>query len=110
MSVLELVREQEKLSSASEQPAEPRALALGETRSRLKSDLVERLGLSVVASMAANEDVDAARSEISIACYAILNSGEYGDITDDDRETLVRQVLDECAGSDRFSRCWTTPR
>ena len=98
MSVLELIREQERLSSASDQHAEPRNLALGETRSRLKNDLVERLGLSVVASMAANEDVDAARSEISIACHAILNAGEYTELSDDDRAVLVRQVLDEVCG------------
>ena len=94
MSVLERVREQERLTG--EDQAE--ALNLGELRDRLKKDLVERLGLSAVASLAANDDMDEARDEFSIACMAILNTAEYGDISAEVRQTLVRQVIDEVCG------------
>ncbi len=67
-------------------------------RERLKRELVEQLGLSAVAAMAANEDVDAARGEIGVACQAILNVGDYGGLDATQRDLLVRQVLDEVCG------------
>ena len=94
MSVLERVRQNEQMESASVREHESMRTA----RDRLKRDLVESLGLSAVASMATDEDTDKARSEISVACQAILNSKEYGNIDAERRELLVRQVLDEVCG------------
>ncbi|MDO4797315.1 MAG: CpaF family protein [Coriobacteriales bacterium] len=94
MSVLERVREHEDTGARA---SESRHLA-AEHRSRLKHDLVQRLGLSAVAALAANEDVAAARSEIEVACQAILNTGDYGSLDPADRELLVSQVLDEVCG------------
>ena len=73
MSVLERVRQNEQMESASVREHESMRTA----RDRLKRDLVESLGLSAVASMATDEDTGKARSEISVACQAILNSKEY---------------------------------
>lgn len=94
MSVLQRVREQECMGDA----AYTSPMPLGEVRDRLKRDLVESLGLSVVAAIASNDDVEAARSEIAIACQTILNTGEYKDLADDARQLVVRQVLDEICG------------
>ena len=94
MSVLERVREHEGTGALA---TESRHLA-AVYRNRLKHDLVERLGLSAVAALAANDDVDAARSEIEIACQAILNTGDYGSLDSDDRDLLISQVLDEVCG------------
>lgn len=95
MSVLERVREQERLAKTSPSHDE---LSLGPFRERLKRDLVGRLGLSVVATMAASDDVGAARDEIGIACQAILNTGDYEALDHDHRTALVRQVQDEICG------------
>lgn len=94
MSVLERVREQEREASVE---AAPNPL-IGDARQRLKSELVQSLGLSVVARMAASEDVESARSEIAIACEALLNAGEYEALGAEARETIIRQVLDEICG------------
>lgn len=94
MSVLERVREREQALDA-----EPTGLPVAEeVRDRLKRDLVESLGLTAVASMAASDDVESARVEIGIACQTILNTGEYGSLTEEERETVIRQVLDEICG------------
>ncbi len=93
MSVLERVREQEQ-----DVAAHDRALSLSNARERLKQELVQSLGLSVLASLATSDDVDTARTEIAIACQTILNTGEYGELGDDERATVVRQVLDEVCG------------
>ncbi len=94
MSVLERVRAHEDTGARAVEDRH----RVARYRERLKHDLVERLGLSAVAALAANDDVSSARSEIGIACQAILNTGDYGDLDQDDREVLVQQVLDEVCG------------
>ena len=93
MSLLERVREHERTTGA-EQSEEP---SLAAVRERLKRDLVGRLGLSVVASMA-EEDALAARDEIAVACESILNTGDYETLDAGDRDRLIDQVLDEICG------------
>lgn len=94
MSVLERVRERERESVAEESAT----ASLGAVRTQLKQDLVKRLGLSAVAALATNEDVESARSEIAVACQAALNVGEYGSLSFEEQETVIRQVLDEVCG------------
>ena len=65
---------------------------------RLKGDLVERLGLGVVAQFAAGSDISRARRELSVTCRAILNTAAYADVALDDRERLVRRTLDDICG------------
>ncbi len=91
MSVLERVRAQ-----GSE--VGPTGIDVGELRRRLKRDLVERLGLAAVADMVETEDIGRARSELRVACQAILNTKGYDALSSDDREKLVCQVLDEVCG------------
>lgn len=92
--MLERVRERERTSDS----PTAQAPSLASVRDRLKRDLVKSLGLSAVAAMAGSDDTKAAREEIGVACQAILNTGEYGDLTKEVRETVVRQVLDEICG------------
>lgn len=94
MSVLERVRAHEDEGA---QAAKNRHMASA-YRDRLKRDLVDRLGLSAVAALASNDDVSEARSEFRVACQAILNTGDYGDLSPEDRDVLIRQVLDEVCG------------
>lgn len=94
MTVLERVRERE----LAEKEAQQDALSLAGTREQLKRDLVHSLGLAVVARMAASEDVEAARNEIAIACESLLNANDYGSLTPEVRETVIRQALDEICG------------
>ena len=94
MSLLERVREHERATGV-EQSEEP---SLAAVREHLKRDLVGRLGLSVVASMAAEEDAMAARDEIAVACESILNTGNYETLEAGDRDRLIDQVLDEICG------------
>lgn len=94
MSVLDRVLEQERVTH----PEGAAHFELASARERLKCDLVERLGLTAVASMAANDRIDAARAEIGVACQAVLNTGDYGTLSPEDRELVIRQVLDEVCG------------
>lgn len=94
MSVLERVREQERGSKS----AAGEGFSLAETRDRLKRDLVDRLGLSAVAALASNANIDSARAEIGVACQAVLNTGGYETLSEADRAVVVRQVLDEVCG------------
>lgn len=92
MSVLERVRAQGRCEDA-EAPRLRREL-----RERLKRDLVDRLGLGVVAKMVASEDIGTARDEMEVACQAILNTQGYEELVAEERGELVRQVLDEICG------------
>lgn len=94
MSVLERVREQERALGSSEGDE----VDYAETRMRLKRDLVQMLGLSAVAHMASNDDMGAARAEIGVACEAALNTGDYGMLSHEDRQVVMRQVIDEVCG------------
>ena len=94
MSLLERVREHERATGAGQ--SEERSLAV--VRERLKRDLVGRLGLSVVASMASEGDTSAARDEIAVACESILNTGDYEALDVEGREKIIGQVLDEICG------------
>lgn len=94
MSVLERVREVERMQGA----VEPGAASLRGARERLKADLVDRLGLDAMAGMLAGEGGARARAELSVALESALNTGEYEDVALCDRASLVDQVLDEVCG------------
>ena len=94
MSVLERVREVESTRGAAEQA--PASLRL--MRERLKGALVERMGLSVIAGMLSSEDAKLVRDELAVALEAILNGRGFEGLLPDERDTLVRQVLDEVCG------------
>ncbi len=98
MSVLERIREQEQEEWQEAVQGIVGSAELGRARERLKADLVERLGLSAVASMAMNDHIDSARTEIGVACQAVLNTGDYRELSAQARELVVRQVLDEVCG------------
>ena len=97
MSLLELVREQESQVEGGTMVALHRPSDEDATE-RLKGDLVERLGLGVVAKFATGSDISRARRELSVTCRAILNTAAYADVALDDRERLVRRTLDDICG------------
>ena len=94
MSVLEMVREEEARRGA----AVPDARDLRRHRQDLKSALVERLGLATIASMLSADDVTQARSALSVTCNAIINTGGYEGLSQEEVASLVRQVTDEICG------------
>lgn len=77
--------------------AEPHASRV-ELRSRLKRGLVERVGLTEVASLVSEGDVRRAREELGVALRAQVNSEGFEDVAEQEREELVREVLDEVVG------------
>lgn len=93
MSVLERVREAE--ARAAERPTVSEDLR--RARERLKGDLVKRLGLATIASMLSSGDVIRARTELRVVLEAILNTADEP-VAGLDRETLLRQVVDEICG------------
>ena len=96
MSVLELVREAEA-SGAGVKPGASNA-ELRRARERLKGELVERMGLRAIAAMASGADPERARSELLVVLEAILNTHDAIASVGVDRETLLRQVVDEVCG------------
>ena len=96
MTVLERVREQEKSARVVE--AYEGYTGAARLATLLKDRLVERLGLAVMAEMVSSGDLVRARSELGIACQAILNLPEFEGRGVEDRHALVGRVLDEVCG------------
>ncbi|KXB63274.1 CpaF family protein [Olsenella sp. DNF00959] len=105
MSVLQMVRDQEAalVSPASVREEPPQGGLRGtrelmDLKERLKRELVRRLGLEVVASMASSADSTRARGELSVACQAILRSGDFSTLGPHERGELEGWVLDDICG------------
>ncbi len=94
MSVLERVRE----AQATRRPTQTEGARLREVRERLKAGLVARLGLATIAEMLSDDDALRARAELGVALEAILNTQGYESLLAEEREALVRQVVDEVCG------------
>lgn len=67
-------------------------------RRRLKSSLVERLGLSSIVRILDDDDPERARQEIGVVLHAILNSEDFASIGAGEHAQLVQEVLDEVCG------------
>ena len=96
MSVLELVREAEASGAGVVTGASN--VELRRARERLKGELVERMGLRTIAAMVSGADPERARSELLVVLEAILNTHDAIASVGVDRETLLRQVVDEVCG------------
>ena len=96
MSVLERVREVE--ATRGEATPAGGTASLRAARERLKSSLVERLGLATIAGMMSSEDATQVRAELRVALEAILNMQGADALLAEERESVVRQVLDEVCG------------
>ncbi len=96
MSVLELVRAAEASGSGVVSGASNAELR--RARERLKGELVERMGLRTIAAMVSGADPERARSELLVVLEAILNTHDAIAAVGVDRETLLRQVVDEVCG------------
>lgn len=100
MSVLERVLEQHGQDQAQARVG-AEVLARkdrAQARAALKNALVEHMGLSQVAALVSAGGTDAAREELSVACYAVLNAGGLEYIAAHEHESLVHEVLDEILG------------
>ena len=96
MTVLERVREVES-SQRTDFSSDVADVARAD-RELLKARLIERLGLATIAGMLAHEDIQQVRSELRVVLEAILNTEQGGEATEENRETLLRQVVDEICG------------
>ncbi len=96
MGVLERVRELgiDRIEDGREEGRERQR----ELRERLKRGLVERLGLSEVASLVGDGTSELVREELAVACRAVLNEEGFSDLGDGERDELVRRVIDEVIG------------
>lgn len=95
MGVLERVRQQvgDLADEAREDAAEQRRLS-----ERLKRGLVERLGLTQIASLVSAGAVDQVREELAVVCRAVLCSGGFEELGEDERDALMVRVIDEIVG------------
>lgn len=99
MSVYDRVAERQgKTPDERAEAASYGGLARSEIRARLKKELVERLGLEAMSQMVSSYDSAQARSELKVACEAVLNGPSFAGVDPDEREALVTQVLDEVCG------------
>lgn len=99
MSVLERVREQGAEAPVEVTPAgAARVPTRSELRARLKRDLVDRLGLTEVAGLVSAGSSERVREELSVACLAALNAGDYADVPAIEHDPIVREVIDEIVG------------
>ena len=97
MGVYERVRAQEGAQGARALAERERLEAERQLGERLRSDLVERLGLAAVARMA-DGDAVVAREELSVTLHALLNSKAYEQVPRSEHERLVSEVLDMILG------------
>lgn len=95
MGVLERVRQQvgELEDGAREDAAEQRRLA-----ERLKRGLVERLGLTQIATLVSAGAIDQTREELAVVCRAVLCSGGFEELGEAEADALVVRVIDEIVG------------
>ena len=95
MGVLERVRQQvgDLADEAREDAAEQRRLS-----ERLKRGLVERLDLTQIASLVSAGAVDQVREELAVVCRAVLCSGGFEELGEDERDALMVRVIDEIVG------------
>ena len=92
MSVYEKVR-------AQGQAEEPHGQSdAQEERGRLKQELVESLGVDMVAAIVSTQDAARARSELAAACERVLVASDFDDVPQARRQELIAQVLDEVCG------------
>ena len=96
MSVLERIQEQ--IGEDAEREDESYRSARLSLRDELKRELVARLGITTIANLVSSGDVEHARTELSIACQAIMNSRGFERLLEEERVAIVRQVVDEVCG------------
>ena len=106
MGVLERVRQQvgDLADEAREDAAEQRRLS-----ERLKRGLVERLGLTQIASLVSAGAVDQVREELAVVCRAVLCSGGFEELGEDERDALMVRVIDEIVGQ-QFALFFVPPK
>ena len=70
----------------------------GEIKTRVKQDMMERVGFSEVARIAAAADAAEARDELRPAVEAVINASESRALPVRERERVVAEVLDDVVG------------
>ena len=88
----------ERVQALSQEEQAPKDSGLTPKRTMLKNDLIESLGIDMVATIVSSQDMERARSELGAACERVLVGTDYDDVPQDLRQELVDQVLDEVCG------------
>ena len=88
----------EKVQALGQGEEERKERGLSEDRIRLKNDLIESLGIDMVARIVATNDMDRARAELTAACERVLVGTGYDEVPLNLRQDLIDQVLDEVCG------------
>ena len=91
MSVLERVRQNEGARATSTQH-------MRRLRAQLKEGLVRHLGYHELARIAGGDDVQKARTELTIALSAVMNEGGFESLGASERATLARETCDDIVG------------
>ena len=88
----------EKVQALGQAEPEQSDAGFSEERIRLKHDLIESLGINMVARIVSTQDGERARSELAAACERVLVSTRYDEVPPTQRQDLIEQVLDEVCG------------
>lgn len=98
MSVLERIKEQEFILDEHMSNEIEKVQAQAQRRRQLKHGLVQRLGLSEIAALVSEDRSERAVEELRVACSAIINSGGYEGLSDQESAALTQHVIDEIVG------------
>ena len=71
---------------------------LGEIKTEVKQAVLERVGFSEAARIASGIDTRRARDELRPAVEAVLNAREAFDLSSDERQVVMEEVLDDVVG------------
>ncbi|SER31365.1 CpaF family protein [Parafannyhessea umbonata] len=93
MSVLERVVQREGSQEVSSTRRKSRELG-----KKLREQLVDCLGLEVIAGMVDGDGGRRVRDELAVTCRSLLNDEAYDNLLESERDQIVREVLDDVCG------------
>ena len=93
MSVLERVVQREGSQEVSSTRRKSRELG-----KKLREQLVDCLGLEVIAGMVDGDGGRRVRDELAVTCRSLLNDEAYDSLLESERDQIVREVLDDVCG------------
>lgn len=98
MSVLERVKTCESRTVDGEPASQGRSGEYRRLREDLRHELVDRLGLSAIASMLRSVSVSQVRQELEVTCQAILNEAHFSSLMRSEQASITSEVLDDICG------------
>jgi pilus assembly protein CpaF len=98
MSVLERVKTCESRATDEGRAPQGRSEEYRRLREDLRHELVDRLGLSAIASMLRSVSVPQVRQELEVTCQAILNEAHFSSLMRSEQASITNEVLDDICG------------